>query len=222
MVRPASPGWARFLADYSADAGVRADILRLSERHPRDPIIQMAAASCLIQARQYEAAIRKLDSVLERLPASSRAWSLGSVALRGAGRPAEAYRAAVKAADLEPQHAVPLLNLGVTAAQMGDWAAAAGFFERAVAVAESKEIQAAACYDLGMLHARLGRYEDAARSLERAVRAVPSDAAAHAELGAALMALGRREEAERSLRKSLELDPSNESARKALGTLRGQ
>jgi len=84
---------------------------------------------------------------------------------------------------------------GVAAEQRSDWAAAAGEFERIIALSPGEPQNSTAHYDLGIAYANLQRLDDAARQFEIALTADPGFLAAMANLIAVDLARGNVPEA---------------------------
>ncbi|HUU85008.1 MAG TPA: tetratricopeptide repeat protein [Phycisphaerae bacterium] len=110
-------------------------------------------------------------------------------------------------------------NLGSALARQGQYAAAAGFFERAVQGAPgSPEMH----YNLGVAYTYLGRFAEAADHLEFSVQVAPMMSEAHYQLGVARELLGDHESAVRHYRRTLQLAPEDPDARAAVDRLTGE
>jgi len=102
----------------------------------------------------------------------------------------DAEGALVRARDLSPKAAEPLINLGTLYYQRGESQADAGKADDAAAA-----------------------FEKAADTLEEAIRRNPASPSAHGYLGAALYKMSEYERAETSLKRALELDDQQTNAR---------
>jgi len=102
----------------------------------------------------------------------------------------EAETALVRARDLSPKAAEPLMNLGTL------------YYQRAEAEMDARKPDEAAA-----------SFKKAAEVLDDAIRQNPLSAPAHSTLGAALYKTGDFEGAETTLKKALELDDHEENAR---------
>jgi tetratricopeptide (TPR) repeat protein len=102
----------------------------------------------------------------------------------------DAENALLRAKDLSPKAAEPLINLGTLYYQRGETETDAGDKDKADAT-----------------------FDKAADVLEEALRRNPLAASAHSYLGAALYKLGSLEEAETSLKRAIDLDADQSNAR---------
>ena len=102
------------------------------------------------------------------------------------------------------------LNLALGAADRGDYATAADYFEQA---ARDDAIRGDVYGNWGMILLRLGRLEGAIAKFEQALAIRPSDSSARAGLGVAYKQLRRMQDAERELEEAVTTDPSNVMAR---------
>jgi tetratricopeptide (TPR) repeat protein len=123
----------------------------------------------------------------------------------------------LKAADFSPTHsATPeaLFGRGVAYAKRGQVEAAAGCYERALALqADFPE----ALHNLGTLRMDHGQAEAAIDCYRRALAIQPDFAQAHSNLGAALLASGQPEDAIAALQRAIALKPDYADAHYNLG-----
>jgi tetratricopeptide (TPR) repeat protein len=109
---------------------------------------------------------------------------------------------------------VQLLQRGWALHRSRDFAAAAGFYARALQLHPN---QPDALRYLAKVGLAAGETDDAVFLLKRAERIKPSDSAIQRDLGAALLQLGEFETAGHHLKKAIELNPDDLGARVALG-----
>jgi tetratricopeptide (TPR) repeat protein len=102
----------------------------------------------------------------------------------------QAEAALLRARDLSPKAAEPLIHLGTLYYQRGESQSDAGRSEEAATA-----------------------FEKAADFLEESIRRSPLSSSAHSYLGAALYKVGSYEEAETTLKRALELDANEQNAR---------
>lgn len=121
-----------------------------------------------------------------------------------------------EAARRYPERARPLINLGVNAAERGDYPRAAGFFDRAV----SLEPRAAeALYNRGLLRLDQGNLDAALRDLQASTEADPTVPKSWINLGIVHLRLGENAAAEDAFRHALDIDPEDPRALTNLGEL---
>src|SRR5690606_3261282 len=109
----------------------------------------------------------------------------------------------LRAAELAPNDAEPLLALGDLQRDLGEYTTAVETYRSAIA---REDADAASWLKLGNSLALLERYLEASRAFRAAIRRAPDLAAAHNGLGASLMHLGRTDEAILALDRAATLD----------------
>lgn len=131
----------------------------------------------------------------------------------------ESLTALQRALTLQPNlpMAGTLHRLGGRSAQALGRPDAAGFYERALAIAPR---DAESLNRLAMLHFGEERYAEALTRYRALLEILPEDAQTHANLGATLFRLGRLDEAIRSFERAVALDPAAERPRTDLERLR--
>jgi Flp pilus assembly protein TadD len=118
-----------------------------------------------------------------------------------------ALRAAATQREIEER-----FKLGIDAQSRRDWKAAAGEFERVLALNPPEPKGSTAQYDLALAYANLSRYDDAARALRAAIALDPSFLAAMANLIAVDLARGDLREARKIADRYVALDPDSARA----------
>ncbi len=132
-----------------------------------------------------------------------------SVALKGAGRLADAAAELRTAHTLAPDSFDILNNLGLIEKELGHLDAALEALTKALGLAPANP---ASYNNLALVVAALGETVQAEDLLRRAIELKPDYAEAYNNLGAALMKQGRLDEAEAAFRKALDARPGYGSA----------
>ncbi len=120
---------------------------------------------------------------------------------------APALRAAAVRREIEER-----FSIGIDAEVRGDWAAAAGEFERILALRPAEPQGSTARYDLAIAYSNLGRNDDAARQLRAAIALDPGFLAAMANLISVDVALGNLVEARKLAERYVTLAPDSARA----------
>lgn len=217
-IRPGSDNYAaaqsRSAWTYQ-QAGDTAQALRLAQTAaraaPGDRALQLAYADLLRAAERYEESAAVLTRLIDAAGSAKPDWRLlyaRGIALKRAGRWAEAERDMVKAVEFNPDHAALLNHLAYAWVDRGvRLEQAFPMLEKAV----SLEPRNGAVIDsLGWAHYRLGRLGKALEQLERAVELEPADPEINSHLGDVYWRLGRRNEAQFQWRRVLTLEPEAE------------
>ncbi len=183
----------------------RIDVLRLNNDGARQTS----------QGRWAEA-VRSFQGVLELAPESGSA----NIELANAYAQLQQLELALqhyrRAAELQPNDALPLYSIGEILAFQEDYAAAEAALVRAI---EIDPAWTAPYAELGRVLMRQKRYADAAAILEQAVGVADYDQAIRVRFARALQAAGQTEAAEEQLRTACARDPELASARLWLGLL---
>lgn len=153
----------------------------------------------------------------ELRPGDSSIVNQHGVALVSSGRRKEAAQAFDRAVAANPRDAFPLLNAAQNQAELGDWAAARRYAERA---AELIPGDATPWLLMGRFQMRQEKYVDAIAPLREAAKRAPDQALVQFHLGKALASAGRPQEAREPLRAALRANP-NEAIRKEAEELLG-
>jgi Flp pilus assembly protein TadD/precorrin-6B methylase 2 len=171
---------------------------------------EMHALMRLVAQGQFREAGSIAEAMTVSCPKEAFGWKALGVALKGAGRSADALAPMKKAVALAPGDAEAHSNLGSILGDLGRFDQAEASFRRALKInPESADAQ----FQLGIALNYLGRIEEAAASFRKVVRMKPGFAEAHLNLAAALKALGRLEEALVHYRSALAASPSLLGAR---------
>jgi tetratricopeptide (TPR) repeat protein len=119
-----------------------------------------------------------------------------------------------EAARIAPLNARPPINLGVMAAERGDFARALQLFDQAV---RREPANPEALFNRGKLHRDAGRHDQAVADLRAAIAASPGMVKARINLAIALMDVHDLAGAESELRAALRIDPWDPRALTNLG-----
>ncbi len=138
------------------------------------------------------AAIDQLRLAADAQPLDPRVWADLGRELRLAGDLGGAAAACLRAIELDPSAAQPILSLGLTLKAQGRLVEAAEAFRRAI---RADPHYADAFNNLGNVLSALGRSTPALMAYRAALKRNPSHADAHSNLGALLRKLGRPGEA---------------------------
>ena len=153
------------------------------------------AALALLEAKQYDRAAQRLETLAATLPPEHRpspsnvmaqaanVWLLG-------GRPELALQAIELALQYDPDKASHLIDRGRIQAEQGNLAAALADLDRAVVLAPRDDD--AAAFRASALR-RLGRPADAMAAIERALELNPNNPSARLERGILRLQMGDRD-----------------------------
>lgn len=213
-VRPPRADWLRLLTDMRATARVRTELLALSDRHPNDPILQVAAAHALVEDGQAVAALSKLEKASQSLAFSPFFAELFSHSLTLAGNAEAAATVAGMALQYNPKNGRLHFHLANALMLQQKTAEAVAQYQEAVRL--QPDLAEAHC-KLGYAYSELGRMGEAIRSYREAVRIKPDLAEAHANLGAALLQQRTLDQAVEHLRRAIQLKPGDPTVRFNLG-----
>ncbi|PYJ06331.1 MAG: hypothetical protein DME25_06915, partial [Verrucomicrobia bacterium] len=133
-----------------------------------------------------------------------------------AGKQEEAYRLALRAAELAPEDPAAQFETGKNAARLGRTQEAIQYLQQALAL---KPTFVEAHSLLGTVLADAGQMEEAARHCRQAIALRPADAQLYLNLSSVLRRQRNAEEAARSLRAALRLSPDYAEAHNSLGWL---
>ena len=210
VVHPPDPNWLRYVLEGVSDLRLREEIVRTSERHRADPVVQMEAGVSLLKDGRFPQALSKLRVATEMLSSSAYAWAMRCWAASEAGAYREAEEAGRRAQELDPQSPTVQNVLGILYSTLrGDPRDPAyrRRLERAIAhyqrALQLNPRDAAAHSNLGDVLKRAGRIEEAMEHFRQAVRIQPSLAEPHYNLANLLSAQGKLEEAIEHYRQAL-------------------
>jgi tetratricopeptide (TPR) repeat protein len=176
----------------------------LTKRFPSHPFGWKVLGAILADRGEVEQAVTAFGEAVRSSPNDSEAHNKLAVALRLAGRSAEAERSYRRALALKPDYAQAEYNFANLLATLGRPAEAEASYRRAL---ELEPDYAQAHANLANLLASLGRLEEAEPSFRRALALKPDFPDVHNNLGNLLKRLGRRAETEASYRRALALNP---------------
>ncbi len=168
------------------------------------------------EAGRYTEVADLAKSMTERFPSYGFGWMALGVALRQAGKNAEALLALKKGAQLSPDNADAHNNLAVEMMEMGRLAEAEQSYLRALQIDPD---YAQVHNNLGNNFRKMQKPEQAEICYRRAIEIAPDYAVAHNNLGVIKKELGRLAEAKDSVLRSLELMPQDADAHNNLGAI---
>jgi tetratricopeptide (TPR) repeat protein len=170
-----------------------------------------ALVSLINQDRSSEAE-RQARALVARHPDAGMLWKILSVALARQGK--DALQALQRAAELMPQDAEALCNLGAALHDRGQWADALVSLRRVLALQPSN---VEALVDAANSLRALGQPGEAVPLYRQALQLDPRHAEAHNNLGNAYLELGRYEDAVGCYRQALAHRPGDAQVLRNLG-----
>lgn len=176
------------------------------------PEIERSQLVTLFNSGRYAELESRVRVLAKRYPYSGFVWKVLGIALQVQGK--EALAALKKAAELLPDDAEALSNLGVAQYQRGRFGDAAASYRRALKI---KPNFAEAHSNLGNALQDLGQFDDAVTSFRLALEIRTDFVEVHCNLGNALQALGKPQDAAASCRRALQLKPDYAQAHNNLG-----
>ena len=117
IIQPPTPSWLRYATQGTPDTQIKAEIIRLSDRYPDDPVIQLEAASCLAKDEDHAGALVRFERVAETLPNSALTWAMRAWAASESGKVEEAMYAGRRALELDNRNATVHNTLGILTAR---------------------------------------------------------------------------------------------------------
>lgn len=180
-----------------------------------------------LREERFDEAVRRFQTVLDRIPTATAVHYSLAMAYRGLGRLDDARRhldlrgsGRVRVSDPVVDRIRTLVRgerglvlQGRELYEAGQFSEAADAFRRATAAAPAS---AAAHVNLGLALVQLGDRSSAIEAFRAAVAAAPEDVAAHASLGALLAETGRLGEAAEHLRAAFDRSPEAAATRTLL------
>ena len=227
LVRPPSPSWLRYVTQGMYDSRISRQIVRCSEEHRDDPIIQLEAATCLIRNGRHQEALATFRRVTEILPNSAYAWAMRCWAAAEARETGEATAAGRRALELDSRNATVHNTLGILfGLQARSSADPVGLRRRAVShFREALGLnprQLSAHLNLARELRHQGQADEAIRHYRQALRLQPDCADAHFGLGNLLADEGDVEGAIESYEQALASQGDHLAARHNLGAVLAQ
>ena len=201
-ITPPSPDWLRYVLTEVRPAGLRKEIVALSnEPGQKDPLIQLEAMISLIEDKEYAAAARKALVVLRRLSGNAYACATACQALAYAGSPGQAVQLGIRAVSLDSKSELAWRSLGLalTLEDRPDPTARNSIKAITTRPADAYNLY----YNLALEKKRIGKGKEAADLFEKALEAVPNDLKALESLGETRLSLGQFEAAAEVLRRAV-------------------
>jgi tetratricopeptide (TPR) repeat protein len=188
-----------------------------TRRHPDSPTPFVVRAELLVEQHRAREAMEAANAALARSADDELACGAARAALARAhnlegaryAAHADLHRALFSfktAADLDPEWASPLVNIGAALGRLGNGARAIEHYQRALAIDPGCSTAHA---NLGKAYLEQGHTDRAVRHLGQAVELAPTDADGWVDLANAYRASDAREDAEDCLRQALNLDPQH-------------
>ena len=168
----------------------------------------------LLEGGQYVELEKRSRRLLDAQPLAGTAWQMLGIAMRALGK--DALPALERAAELLPQDAAALVNLGNAYGRAGRVGEALTCFKQALRLnARFPEAHA----NLANLQIELGQFQEAEASCREALERRPDYPDALRNLAVAQMHLGRHEEARAGCVRALQLEPDSAATLNALGNV---
>jgi protein O-GlcNAc transferase len=185
-------------------------------RDPRNESYRLRYGLLLNDTKAPAAAVIRVREALKEFPDSSPLWLALGIAQMGDGKSDDARKSFERALELDPRSAPALAYLGSTYGERGQYAEAAGFYERAVAAAPNVAVPYYLAADALLKEPQV----DAPRVekyLARAVELEPDFASAHMSLARLYVRGERWPEAAAAFERVTRLDPDSSEAHYQLG-----
>jgi arylsulfatase A-like enzyme/Flp pilus assembly protein TadD len=180
------------------------NVLRDAERHfTGAPAISLALGDALLRAKRYDEARAAAAEVTAQEPVLAREL-LANIAL-ARGDVAGARQEIESALAAAPHRVATLITLAHIEKQQGDWPAALGTLDRALA--ESPNPPRGVQADRGEALLHLQRGPEAEEAYRKEVERHPDDVEAWGNLAVILAAQGRRDEARATVQQAVRLNP---------------
>ena len=184
IVTPPGPDWLEYAVSDRMNPGISDDIVRLSDRLPQDPVVQLEAGVCLLGLGETERARRKLDVAVRSMPAHPYVWASGRRADGEAGLSGETWPVGT----LPPRRDAAMWNnMGYLVFLQGRLDQAISCFRAALKVDPGF---ARAHYNLGLALAGQGQRPAAVEQYQSAIALAPLDPEPYRSLAAALVTQG--------------------------------
>jgi tetratricopeptide (TPR) repeat protein len=207
-ITPPSPDWLRYVLTEVRPAGLRKEIVALSnEPGQKDPVIQLEAMISLIEDKDYAAAARKALVVLRRLSGNAYACATACQALAYAGSVEQAVQLGIRAVSLDSKSELSWRSLGLALAleDRPDPTALSSIKAVTARPADAYNLY----YNLALEKKRIGKGKEAADLFEKALEAVPNDLKALESLGETRLSLGQFGAAVEVLRRAVAMKRSD-------------
>ncbi len=217
VIHPPAPSWLRYALQNGRDEPVRREIVRASDRHPADPVLQLEAGICLMGKGKADSVLAKMDFASGKLSSCAYIWATKCWVEIKTGASEKALSTGERALELDPRNAVVHRVLGLLYEKTGgteNQEKAIRHYEQAI---QLDPRSAVANNNLGSLFVQRGALEEAEKRFREAIRLRSDYAKPHYNLGTLLMKQGKFGEAILSLRETLHLQPGFVAARSNLG-----
>ena len=184
-------------------------LIKAASLKPDEPTYQYTLAAAKVGKRQFEAAQRLIEAMVEKRPDDAQLqYALGSV-LYIQGHLADAAARLRESVRLHPEQLASRYYLALVARDQGKDTEAIEMLEKLL---QQHPDHAASTEVLGGLLMSAGRYSDAEANLRTAVRLNPTSVKAHYQLGLLLARMGRKEEADKQLEFAKSLREEDEAS----------
>lgn len=224
-IRPPEPDFLRYILTQVRTPSLRREIVALSDvADPNDAVIQLEAIICLLEDRNYEAAVRapvpstgktRAEMVLFGLSGNAYACAVVCRGFALAGEVERAVELGMHAVSLDRTSNLAWSGLAL-AMGMRDKpdAATEKLYE---ALAQNPATAATFYYNLGLQKKQRGKNEEAVSPLQEAIKAQPAHVESLQALGDTFLRLERFDEATSILQKAVALNPASAETQANLG-----
>jgi Flp pilus assembly protein TadD len=161
-----------------------------------------------------EAALPRLEQLLQANPRDTEAQVASGICLEAVGRREDAVEAYKRALTLDPSEPRTWYRLGVTQTDLSRWQDAVNSFSRALLL---RPDDPHSHYNLGLAYGALGRLQQEADEYSNSIRLDPEHSAAYNNLGVVYIALKRYADAVVALSRAVRLSPGSAESRANLG-----
>jgi tetratricopeptide (TPR) repeat protein len=215
VINPPPPRWLRYLVQEGLTGPA---IVRAGEEHPDDPIVQVTAATYLMQHGELQLAKTKLDKAAQSLVSSASLWARKCWVDTRMGAYAEAEAAGKRALELNPTSSAVHNALGVlwstAPGQRRDLARAEQHYRRTL---DLSPVQASVHVGLGNVLVQRGKVDEGIQHYRQALGINENLVEAQENLGLALLGQGKLDEAMVHLERALQIDPESATAHYSMG-----
>lgn len=224
-IRPPEPDFLRYILTQVRTPSLRREIVALSDvADPNDAVIQLEALICLLEDKNFEAAVKdpvpptgktRAEMVLFGLSGNAYACAVVCRGFALAGEVERAVGLGMHAVSLDRTNNLAWSSLAL-AMGMQDKpdAATEKLYE---ALVQNPATAATFYYNLGLQKKQMGKNEEAVSALQEAIKAQPAHVEALQALGDVFLRLERFDEVIRILQKAVALNPASAETQANLG-----
>ncbi|MDP2897427.1 MAG: tetratricopeptide repeat protein [bacterium] len=224
-IRPPEPDFLRYILTQVRTPSLRREIVALSDvADPNDAVIQLEALICLLEDKNYEAAVKdpvpptgktRAEMVLFGLSGNAYACAVVCRGFALAGEVERAVGLGMHAVSLDRTNNLAWSSLALAMGMQDKPDAAIQKFSQSLA--QNPATAATFYYNLGLQKKQLGKDAEAVSALQEAIKAQPAHVEALQALGDVFLRLERFDEAIRILQKAVALNPASAETQANLG-----